>query len=232
MYIYIYIFVYVISFIVVMNEIEKVSKKEETELSAYTNELDYLQDHLAVVEIRLTMMTTALRNNYETYSWDESYVQQHQQRHNVSKREQEAKHQQSLEKCKLRMEETLRTNVFLPRVEKLVQELKLDSFEKWILLTLIAQALSHQVRKCLHNEGEAITVEVLLALHVRLFFKYIHIHTYICVHCTDLKEQIAKRKYFYKDATLIREGIVNLVEEPIGISLMGTVLEMDRRMVG
>ncbi|ETO23624.1 hypothetical protein RFI_13555, partial [Reticulomyxa filosa] len=160
---------------------QKEAKTDDNLLSAYTNDLDYLQDHFEVIVLRFRLLRGEMNTGFnEDFAYNDTYAQQQQQRRATSKRETEAKLQQSIQKCKIRLEATLQERTFLPRVEKLVKELKLDVFEKW---------------------------------------------------CTELRDQIEKRKYFYKGATLIKEGIVTMQEGGMGANLMSAVLEMDRRMV-
>ena len=60
-----------------------------------------------------------------------------------------------------------------------------------------------------------------------------HTHTYIQqVLCDGLEEQIRSRRYFYKNATLIREGIVRISDRRFGQGdLMDCNIEIDRRML-
>ena len=49
--------------------------------------------------------------------------------------------------------------------------------------------------------------------------------------CPSLADQISHRRYFYKSATLIREGVLNLNGQDFAGDLTMCDVEMDRRML-
>ena len=110
----------------------------------------------------------------------------------------------------------------LPRLERLGSALGLCEFEKNVVVAMIGQAIAPRSTGLMgggggggsHSPSKTMQVEVLL----RAFS-----HT--------LQAQIEHRKYFYKSAVLVREGILVLHGDELGADLTQTLAEIDRRML-
>lgn len=82
---------------------------------------------------------------------------------------------------------------WLPRLERMVDSRKLCSFERSVLLALIGSII--QPNK--FNAGETVIAK-----------NCAHVGDLLQLFCPSLEDQIQHRKYFYKSAILIREGMV------------------------
>ncbi len=80
---------------------------------------------------------------------------------------------------------------WIPRLERLVESRNLCSFEKNILLTLIGAVLQPTKISLLSYGTRRSTISDLLLML-----------------CTGLEERIHSLKYFRKNATLVREGML------------------------
>ena len=111
----------------------------------------------------------------------------------------------------------------LPRLERLAAALGLCEFEKNVVVSMIGQAIAPRSIGLMGGGGggggggapsKTMQVEVLL----RAFSH-------------SLQHQIEHRKYFYKSAVLVREGILVLHGDELGADLTQTLAEIDRRML-
>ena len=113
----------------------------------------------------------------------------------------------------------------LPRLERLASALGLCEFEKNVIVAMIGQAIAPRSIGLMGGGGpggyggsqspsKTMQVEVLL----RAFSH-------------SLQQQIEHRKYFYKSAVLVREGILVLHGDDLGADLTQTLAEVDRRML-
>eukprot|EP00899_Mesostigma_viride_P017150 jgi/Mesvir1/25436/Mv01713-RA.1 len=110
--------------------------------------------------------------------------------------------------------------LWLPRVEVLAKRLRLTTFEKWVVLTLVGGIMSADVRR-LSKASSVYTSSVSF-----------DVGTLIAMHSTRLSEQVACRRVFYRKGTLIRHNIIRVSEKRFGGGdLMDCVCEIDRRMV-
>ncbi len=113
------------------------------------------------------------------------------------------------------MKSTRKEGGWLPRLEVLAAERGLDEFDKLILLTLIGNSISIEVRKAMDSRSsQQLEVEDLLLLF-----------------CTDLEERLARRSHFYKNGALVREGIIRVEHHnSFGRDISTADVTLDRRM--
>ena len=66
---------------------------------------------------------------------------------------------------------------------------------------------------------------------VRISANYVQVGELLRVFCADLEEQILHRKYFYKSATLVHEGMVVIHNSGLTGDPTSATVEIDRRML-
>ena len=192
--------------------VESTPSNSLNEILPYADDLDYLKDHFKVIELRIK----AFLNNLEE---QDSYKFQSKKSQKTTIRELRSSETSAYKKCMARIEVTRANKKWLPRLERLVIKRGLDEFEKWVILTLIGCIISVDIIKAagLQNRyRDAMTVGEMLGAN-----------------CKDLREQIEHRKYFYKNAALVKENIIKVHESRLlhNSDLMHSCLEIDRRMV-
>ena len=107
----------------------------------YIDNLDYLEDHFQVIELRLKI--------YQSTMKDDNYPMFGQKNQKTTSRDLKSKENQAYRKCLARIEQTKNQNIELPRMKKLISVHNLDEFEKWVVLTLLGSVLSVDVMKAL-----------------------------------------------------------------------------------
>ena len=182
------------------------------EILPYEDDLDYLKDHFKVIELRIKAFLSNLEG-------EDSYKFTAKKSQKTTLRELRSQESSAYKKCIARIEVTKQNQKWLPRLERLVIKRNLEEFEKWVILTLIGCIISVDIIKAagLQNRyRDAMTVGEMLGAN-----------------CSDLREQIKHRKYFYKTATLVKENIIKVHESRLlhNSDLMHSCLEIDRRMV-
>jgi len=205
---------------------QKQTKGEEEEssntpLTPHKDDLDYLNDWFALIAARLEHLQNEMKDDSD-FKYETTKKQQ-------VIREKSAKAKTALARATKRTRLTMArydaaaadSSVFCPRVEQLSRLRQLAEFEKLVIITLIGATLSSDIVRILkqqykHYGDGAFTVGELLWLHL-----------------SELKDQVAHRKYFYKTATLVRERIVTVDEKDIGVTgdLVGCNVEVDRRVL-
>jgi hypothetical protein len=114
-----------------------------------------------------------------------------------------------------RTELTKSEGKFLPRLESLAKRISLDDFEKRAVLALAGAVISQEIRKEAMSRRVGIDVGLILGIL-----------------CDGLADEIKSRRYFYKNAPLVREGIVRISDRRFGQGdLMDCNIEIDRRML-
>lgn len=98
---------------------------------------------------------------------------------------------------------TKEANIQLPRLELLSERLKLDNFEKKIILLLIGKTVSPVVRTLMDTliDGSS---------NNRTGDDVISVGQALAILCEDFKMQVANRKYFYRSSRLLKNGIISL----------------------
>jgi hypothetical protein len=115
----------------------------------------------------------------------------------------------------------------LPRMEQLCEKLGLDTFERDVLLLLAGHALSPVIQQALRNEEalkagrravSALPLPTIIHLpyspsspaqhHPNTNMGTRQVDTILTVFFPSFQDQIEKRSYFYKSATLVKRGTV------------------------
>lgn len=112
-----------------------------------------------------------------------------------------------------RLEETGRKGEFRPRGETLAESRGLDLFEKHVLLFLACAGTSKTLMKLVDRYGRNLEVGHILNIL-----------------CDSLADQVRARKYFYRDSTLIREGLLTMAGSAFENDILECGLTIDRRM--
>ena len=174
----------------------------------FISELDYLNGHMEWFLARVSWKKLVLEGPNGLRSLDD--------KKSFSAKLREAQARERLAKASLdhRLAATLSQSDFMPRGEHLKQTRGLDDFEKHVLLFAAATAASMEFREKLESRGRGLDVGEVLYLLV-----------------DSLEEQIKARRYFYKDAALIRDGLINVSSGTFSADLLEMDLELDRRMV-
>lgn len=126
------------------------------------------------------------------------------------------------EKIQMKLSATRREMVYTPlRLEQLCQALELGKFEKYCILTMVANVImpgTHGPDTMPHGmvdprNKSAVTVGYLIHLL-----------------CETLEEKMKSRRFFYKSSPMIQEGILTISQLDFMTDLSGCKVELDRRM--
>ncbi len=173
----------------------------------FENDLDYLNAHIDWFMARLHWKKLQIEGRDGMISLDDK------KSFSAKLREAQARERLSRAALAQRLELTLEQTDFVPRGEELKQTRGLDDFEKHILLFAAADAASIELREKMETRRSQEAGSMLF-----LFFD-------------SLEDQVAARRYFYKDATLIRDGLINVSSGAFSGDLLEMDIELDRRMV-
>lgn len=202
-----------------MNNAEEEGQEEETTtndvessldcLDPYKDDLEYLSDAFAVVLSRIKLYASSMED--EALSLNNRSAK-------AIQRELDAKSRHATSRWERRTQLTLRDGVgWLPRLERLAKKLDLNAFEKRVVLALAGVVISQDIRKEANKARFSAGVDV---------------GTVLGILCEGLREQIHSRRYFYRNAKLIREGIVRVQDRRFGkCDLNDCSIELDRRML-
>ncbi|KAJ6241738.1 atpase [Anaeramoeba flamelloides] len=186
-------------------EKKKSEELDETEMKPYKTNLEYLEDHFETFGISIRV-SNEKRNIAQNRMYGGSFQSEQMLRELL------AKERVLKKKCEKRLKLTIEKKGFIPRMEKLSKARGLTKFEKNIVLFLIGSNISQEMMNSGVSRGS--TVENLL----RVF-------------CDTLEDQITKRKYFYKSATLIKDGILHVSGTGLDNDLNSQFIMIDRRML-
>jgi len=181
--------------------------EDEESFKPYTSDLDYLEDYQQWFFDLLKWKKTVVEIK------DDSSLQSiRDQNPNSLIRQAKLRSDLSHSRIDIRLKATRQAGSWLPRAEILAAKRGLDDFEKNVLLLLTCANSSIEFRKTadISAFGDAEVGEMLF-----LFFE-------------TLEEQIQARKYFYRDAPLIRDSLVTLC----GLSFGQDVNKQDIRIDG
>jgi SpoVK/Ycf46/Vps4 family AAA+-type ATPase len=187
--------------------------EDESVMKPYKNDLDYLDDHLAMVVAGLFVKELDAR-----FEMDKQYDEQgmFETRYKRRKREAESKLKVAQRKCEKRMTLTRAAGGWLPRLERMAESRNLCAFEKNVLLALIAAVIQPDKFK---------------KFDMRISSKETTIRDVLRLFCHTLEEQIQYRKYFYKSATMVHEGMINVHNLGLTGDISSATVELDRRML-
>eukprot|EP00177_Eucheuma_denticulatum_P008630 GFKZ01015705.1.p1 GENE.GFKZ01015705.1~~GFKZ01015705.1.p1 ORF type:complete len:1234 (-),score=182.58 GFKZ01015705.1:566-4000(-) len=165
----------------------------DADVLPYEDDMQYLKDGFEVVREACKVYNFREKNSEEDrYTSTKRPVE-------ALQREADAKLRKATMHFTRRLNKTTKSDGFMPRLELLVSKLKLVHFERMVILTLVGSVLSQSVRKTLRSDpSSAYETGITVAKLLR-------------VHCGgDLRDEIKSRSYFYRNATLIRSGIVTI----------------------
>jgi SpoVK/Ycf46/Vps4 family AAA+-type ATPase len=178
--------------------VDDIDDVEVDDLGPYKNDMEYLEDGFSIIQEACKVY------NFKEKSSEEDRYQSTKRPVEALQREAEAKQRKAVYRFSRRLSKTRQAGGPLPRLELLVNKLKLDHFERMVILTLVGATLSQPVRKALRADPttryDGISVSKLLRIHCN----------------GDLKEEVAARFHFYRRGRLIRSGIIS-VDTPYGI---------------
>lgn len=114
---------------------------------------------------------------------------------------------------------------WFPRLERLTEALTLSTFEKFVVLALIAtviapNAISSRAPYMGYGGGGGGNNKCKMS-----------VNDLLNSFCGNLEEQIRSRKYFYKTSVLVQEGVLNMLGQDFMADLTDCVVEIDRRML-
>ncbi|KAI6657958.1 hypothetical protein LOD99_15675 [Oopsacas minuta] len=186
-------------------------------LTPYKTDLEYLDDNFQLISLMLKIKGLEKRIEQEAL-YDENFkdVRTHRQ-----KRESEYKTKVQSRKCEKRLELTRQTGSWIPRLERLVISRGLCPFEKNLVLTLIGSIIQpNKINNCgdMNPYATSSSTSFSVGELLRLF-------------CTSLTEQIKHRTFFYKNAKLVREGMIVVHDVGITGDPSSAKVEVDRRML-
>jgi|GEM_PF-622025 len=176
-----------------------------TELEPYRADLEYLQDQFELVALKIKARKLQLENDPFRSSKERSPE--------MVLRELAAMERLQSRRIELRLSLTRKAGAWLPRLEQLAANRGLAWFEKHVLLTMVGVNISQEVVKALDSSYGSVEVRDLLYLW-----------------SGSLAERIDNRRYFYKNAKLVSEGMI-FIESSIRRELGRADVEIDRRML-
>ncbi|OGG56954.1 MAG: hypothetical protein A3F84_15585 [Candidatus Handelsmanbacteria bacterium RIFCSPLOWO2_12_FULL_64_10] len=194
--------------------------EESSSLSPYKTDLEYLDDQFHWIATRIEAWrvesrvretgSKALRQLLgELEEQEEESPADRRMRRAVLKRLGE-RERALRARCEGRLNRTRSTGSWLPRLERIAAARHLDAFEKTVLLTLTGGIVSPDIRKAVH--GSCFEVGQLLEIL-----------------CSNLQERIQGRRHFYRNGTLVREGMISLTESLTDLTRYD--VEIDRCMM-
>lgn len=178
------------------------------EAGPYRTDIEYLEGHLDWIKVRYQWKKIALEDA-SSRAGTQDLLSAESRMRDLQGRERALR---SL--ATERTEATRRAGDWEPRAERLARLRGLDDFEKHVLLLLAGMAGALEFRQAIGSHGHAsVDVGELLML----FFD-------------DTTEHVRRRRHFYRDAPLVRDGLVSLDEYVLGRDLLGMEVRLDPRM--
>lgn len=204
-----------------LDEIDRAAADEDDEedddakdLGPYKTDLDYLEDGFTVIQEACKVY------NFKEKSTEEDRYQSTKRPVEALQREAEAKQRKAFSRFSRRLSRTRAAGGPLPRLELLVNKLKLDHFERMVILTLVGATLSQPVRKALRADPSSRYDGICVSKLLR-------------IHCNgELKEEVAARFHFYRRGRLVRSGIIT-IDQPYGLlgDLGECIVELDHMVL-
>jgi len=184
----------------------------------YMSELDYLNDQFSLMLLQVQEASQRLdRELKEAPVQRQASFGARSTEKKISSGGLKAKIRLAKANINLNLEETKKAGVFFPRLEGLVEQLGLSSFEKCVLVYLCGSMISPIFKMCIkedYGSNRKCTVGDLLS-----------------VLCTTVFEQVAARKFFYRSSKLVRKGLVNIVKTYRAADLTDMEVQLDRRVL-
>jgi hypothetical protein len=209
------------------------SLDDDTPLIAYKNDLDYCQDQIlwAKCVARINKIAQSLEteddegndNNgrmreYDPITGREVTKEQRLQKNETMLRKSQQKEKILRGKIAQRLDLTRSKGGWFPRLERLSTSLNLSHFEKLSVIHLISGIVSPPPSDDRYGGYRPPRQKVQVSDLLHNF-------------CSNLEEQMNFRKYFYKNAILVKEGIFNIMGLDFMSDLTNCDIEIDRRML-
>lgn len=210
-------------------------------LKPYASDLQYLQDQFALVA--MTIKIARLKKQIEdALDLDEDEQQQYDpyaqdaydpitgrmlareqlsQKRESNLRKFKNKERLMKKKIEQRLSLSRKNGPWLPRMERLSHALALQPFEKNVIISMIGAAIAPSV---VNFQGMRMGAGAVGSTRCT-------VNDLLNCFCGSLEEQIKSRKYFYKSAILVKEGILNLHGTDFAGDLTECTVEIDRRML-
>ena len=206
-----------------MDDLVKANSKQESSLSehgedvsncqSYTTDLEYLQDNLEYI--------SALIKVQQASSEDNNIIHQKKSAE-VATREHQAKARALRSKVERRLQVTLHTDKFTPKLERLAETHGLCFFEKEVLLILCGAVVSPKFQQ---------TVNDLIGVKSYIMSR-LSIGMIISILCNDVSKQIEARVHFYKSGKLVKNGFVRVMDNIFRKSnILDCEVLIDRQML-
>ena len=180
--------------------------ENRSDREAYASNAEYLDDHMAWFAACRNWKSLLIEGPDGISSFGEK------RSYSATLRELESRAKIIRARIVRRIEVTRAAKGFTPRGEQLKAKWQLDDFEKHVLLIAAGLAASIQFREKL-DSPRGLEIGDLLTLL-----------------CDSLDEQVAARRYFYKNATLVKNGLINLRGTNFGTDLLDVDVNIDQRL--
>jgi hypothetical protein len=185
------------------------------EFGPYMNNLQYLEDQISLFNkiVLLNKDKNKLTNDFDNATgeyYDENYNRLSKEQHERLIKGRIEKTEKKVTKLRERIQIKLAVTTKVPRLEQLVTALKLDEFEKLVLLNLLKYIL-------MPSAGGDVVVGQTIGNAIESF-------------ATSLEDKMLARKYFYKMSRLIKEEILCISQNDFMEDLTNCSIDLDRRM--
>jgi len=180
--------------------------ENRSDREAYTTNAEYLDEHMEWCAARRTWKTLLMEGPDGISSFGEK------RSYSAALRELESRARIIRARIDRRLEATREDRAFTPRGEELKAKWKLDDFEKHVLLIAAGLAASIQFREKMESRRGLEIGDILTLL------------------CDSLEDQVAARRYFYKHAALVENGLINLRGADFGTDLLDVDVTIDQRL--
>eukprot|EP00041_Stephanoeca_diplocostata_P038019 m.1469259 g.1469259 ORF g.1469259 m.1469259 type:complete len:1133 (-) comp25141_c0_seq3:2-3400(-) len=208
-----------------------VSTPDETssDEQPYDTSLDFLDDYFQLILEQIKLSRERLKREMKEAVGDDDIApwDRETKGRRANMREFEAKLRMIRTRIQHRLLLTHNAGLPVPRLNTLCQRLGLDEFEKMVVVLLIGHTVSPMMKEVLDSLAENGLNSNRYQGTERLTIKML-LHTF----CSTFKEQVSKRTYFYKSASLVRRGIVKLpARHPTDMDLLNLPVVIDRRIL-
>ena len=198
------------------------SGADDREPRCYTCELEYLNDQFSMVMQQVQQANQRLDQELKDSGTKDSQPRWMQQSEGKKRSigELTAKLKLAQRKIDLSLQLTRAEGSFYPRLEGLVDQLGMDTFEKSVILYLAGSMISPIFKSAIQSDsmgrgsGRKCTVGDVLG-----------------VFCPSISEQVAARPYFYRSAKLIQKGLIRVCKTFGAMDLTDQELQLDRRVL-
>lgn len=191
---------------VIETEQQVITPRQDEELQPYQDDQEYLDDQFAYFLAKFEYLE---KKNSDTF-----YSSLEEKTKGETLRDLKGKEKMLLRRCEIRLQLTRDEGRWYPRLERLAEKHELCTIEKNILIILVGAVLIEGFED--HLSGMR---GIGPAAKVQDMFKFF---------AGTLKEQIRMRRYFYRDAPLVREGMIR-VEGDFGRDIQEYSVDIDQK---